>query len=142
MPNPKDCRDHAFKCSRLADTFADGPTRQMFLDMAQAWLKRATDLEKSEERLNKLRSPEGAGLIVSAQPSLNPSPITLGDDADASGGPARPASGQGGLSSQLEACRLVPLSHAILQRTATPLISADAKLIMGRSFEQSNKEGS
>jgi len=61
MPNPKDCRDHAFKCSRLAETFADGPTRQLFLDMAQTWLKRAIDLEKSEERLNKLRSPEGAG---------------------------------------------------------------------------------
>ena len=61
MPNPKDCRDHAFKCSRLAETFADGPTRQMFIDMAQTWLKRANDLEKSEERLEKLRSPEGTG---------------------------------------------------------------------------------
>jgi hypothetical protein len=61
MPNPKDCRDHAFKCSRLAETFADGPTRRLFLDMAQTWLKRADDLEKSEERLNKLRSPERAG---------------------------------------------------------------------------------
>ena len=61
MPNPKDCRDHAFKCSRLAETFADGPTRQLFLDMAQTWLKRATDLEKTEERLDTLRSPERAG---------------------------------------------------------------------------------
>ena len=61
MPNPKDCRDHAFKCSRLAETFADGPTRQMFVDMAQTWLKRANDLEKSEKRLNKLRSREGTG---------------------------------------------------------------------------------
>ena len=31
--------------------------------------------------------------------------------------------------------RLVPLFRAILQRTATLLISADAKLIVGRSFE-------
>ena len=61
MPNPKDCRDHAFKCSRLAETFADGPTLQMFVDMAQTWLKRANDLEKSEKRLDKLRSREGTG---------------------------------------------------------------------------------
>ena len=61
MPNPIDCHDHAFKCSRLAATFADGPTWQMFLDMAQTWLKRANELEKSEERLNKSRTLEGAG---------------------------------------------------------------------------------
>ena len=61
MPNPKECRDHAFKCSRLAETFADGPTRQMFIDMAQTWLKRANDVEKSEERLNKFHSAERAG---------------------------------------------------------------------------------
>lgn len=60
MTTPEDCRDHAFKCSRLAETFADGPTRQLFLDMAHTWLKRAADLEKSEERLNELRSPERA----------------------------------------------------------------------------------
>jgi hypothetical protein len=61
MPNPKDCRDHAFKCSRLAETFADGPTRQLFLDMAQTWLNRALNLENSETRLRELRSPERAG---------------------------------------------------------------------------------
>jgi hypothetical protein len=61
MPNPNECRDHAFKCSRLAETFADGPTRQLFLDMAQTWLTRAADLQKSEERLSKLRSAEQVG---------------------------------------------------------------------------------
>jgi hypothetical protein len=51
MPNPKDCRDHALKCSLLADTFPNGSTRHLFLDMAQTWIKRATDLENSETHL-------------------------------------------------------------------------------------------
>ena len=98
MPNPKDCRDHAFKCSRLAETFADGPTRQMFVDMAQTWLKRANDLEKSEKRLDKLRSREGTGSYrfgsAVAEPEVdNDSGTPVGQsfagmavDADASGG--------------------------------------------------------
>ena len=72
-------------------------------------------------------------------PPVGQSFAGMAADADASGGTALPASGldkgQGGFSSQLESYRLVPLSRAILQRTATLLISADAKLIIGRSFE-------
>jgi hypothetical protein len=48
---PEECRRHAMVCSRLAETLPDGRSRQMFTDLAEAWLELAVDLENSQALL-------------------------------------------------------------------------------------------
>jgi len=50
--SPKECRAHAIVCLRLAETLPDGLSRQMFADLAKAWLRLATDLENSQALLD------------------------------------------------------------------------------------------
>jgi hypothetical protein len=47
MQDPKSCRDHALKCSRLAESLPEGSARQLFAEMAAAWTRRAIAAEKS-----------------------------------------------------------------------------------------------
>jgi hypothetical protein len=47
VQNPKSCRDHALKCSRLAESFPEGSGRQLFAEMAATWTRRAIAAEKS-----------------------------------------------------------------------------------------------
>jgi hypothetical protein len=46
MQNPKDCRGHAMKCSRLAQSLPEGAARQLFAEMAATWMSKAFEAEK------------------------------------------------------------------------------------------------
>jgi hypothetical protein len=46
MQNPKDCRGHAMKCSRLAESLPEGAARQLFAEMAATWMRTAIEAEK------------------------------------------------------------------------------------------------
>jgi hypothetical protein len=47
MQNPKDCRGHAMKCSRLAGSLPEGPARQLFAEMAATWMRKAIEAENA-----------------------------------------------------------------------------------------------
>jgi hypothetical protein len=48
MPgDPKECRQHALTCSRLAQTSAPPHAREQFANLAQTWLRLASDLERT-----------------------------------------------------------------------------------------------
>jgi hypothetical protein len=51
MLNPKICREHAAKCTQVAETCPPGDRRQMFLDMAAQWRSLAANVESSERLL-------------------------------------------------------------------------------------------
>ncbi len=53
MQDPKSCRDHALKCSRLAESFPEGSARQLFAEMAATWTRRAIAAEKSAPALDQ-----------------------------------------------------------------------------------------
>ncbi len=46
MQDPKDCRSHALKCSRLAESLPEGSARQLIAEMAATWTKKAIEAEK------------------------------------------------------------------------------------------------
>jgi len=46
MQDPKDCRSHALKCSRLAESLPEGSARQLFAEMAATWTRKAIEAEK------------------------------------------------------------------------------------------------
>jgi hypothetical protein len=48
MPgDPKECREHAKNCLRLAEMATSEQARETFHDLAKTWLKLAFDLERS-----------------------------------------------------------------------------------------------
>ena len=48
MPgDPKECREHARECQRLANTATNERTREVFENIATTWLRLANDLEYS-----------------------------------------------------------------------------------------------
>ena len=53
MQDPKSCRDHALKCSRLAESFPEGSARQLFAEMAATWTRRAVAAENSAPALDQ-----------------------------------------------------------------------------------------
>jgi hypothetical protein len=53
MQDPKSCRDHALKCSRLAESFPEGSARQLFAEMAATWTRRAIAAEKCAPALDQ-----------------------------------------------------------------------------------------
>lgn len=53
MHDPKSCRDHAVKCSRLAESFREGSARQLFAEMAATWTRRAIAAETSAAALDQ-----------------------------------------------------------------------------------------
>lgn len=56
MPgNPKECRQHALNCQRLAETARNADERQRLLRLADTWLGLAAELESMEALLNALR---------------------------------------------------------------------------------------
>jgi hypothetical protein len=66
MPgDPKECRDHAKNCLRLAAESRTQEGRQLFEALAQKWLALATDLEaaaillrpRDQDRDDRERSP-------------------------------------------------------------------------------------
>jgi hypothetical protein len=60
MPgNPEECRWHALKCVRLAQTSATPQRRDRFAKLARTWIRLAEDLERSRAFLDGL--VDGAG---------------------------------------------------------------------------------
>ena len=48
MPgDPKECRQHALTCARLAQTLASPQARERFASLANTWLRLADDLERT-----------------------------------------------------------------------------------------------
>ena len=48
MPgDPKECRQHALACVRLAQTSASPQTREQFANLARTWIRLADDLERT-----------------------------------------------------------------------------------------------
>jgi hypothetical protein len=48
MPgDPKECRQHALACVRLAQTSASPVAREQFASLARTWIRLADDLERS-----------------------------------------------------------------------------------------------
>jgi hypothetical protein len=55
MPgDPKECRQHALNCVRLAQTAASPQAREQFASLANTWLRLAADLEKTLALLDAL----------------------------------------------------------------------------------------
>ena len=47
MPgDPKECRQHALNCVRLAQTATTPQSREQFANLAQTWVRLAEDLER------------------------------------------------------------------------------------------------
>jgi hypothetical protein len=55
MPgDPRECRQHALSCVRLAQTSASPQAREQFANLARTWIRLADDLERSQALLNAL----------------------------------------------------------------------------------------
>jgi hypothetical protein len=55
MPgDPKECRQQALECVRLAQTSASPQAREEFANLAQTWIRLADDLERSLTLLDAL----------------------------------------------------------------------------------------
>ena len=53
MPgDPKECRQHALNCVRLAQTATTPQSREQFANLAQTWVRLAEDLERAQCFLN------------------------------------------------------------------------------------------
>ena len=64
MPgDPKECRQRALTCVRLAQTSASPQAREQFANLARTWIKLADDLERSllileDEEIEPQSEPE------------------------------------------------------------------------------------
>ena len=48
MPgDPKECRQHALNCVRLAQTSSTPQAREQFANLARTWIRLADDLERT-----------------------------------------------------------------------------------------------
>jgi molecular chaperone GrpE (heat shock protein) len=56
--DPNECRKHAAKCRRLAETAPNEMIAADFEELAQRFLKVADDLERAEARVAALRGAE------------------------------------------------------------------------------------
>ena len=55
MPgDPKECRQHALNCVRLAQTATTPQSREHFANLAQTWVRLADELENAQSFLNAL----------------------------------------------------------------------------------------
>jgi hypothetical protein len=58
MPgDPKECRQHALFCVRLAQTSASPQAREEFANLARAWVRLADDLERALDVLEDETGP-------------------------------------------------------------------------------------
>ena len=59
MPgDPKECRQHALNCVRLAQTAATPQSREHFANLAQTWVRLAEDLERLDEETEPIKAAE------------------------------------------------------------------------------------
>ena len=55
MPgDPKECRQHALNCVRLAQTATTPQSRERFANLAQTWVRLAEELEHAQAFLSSL----------------------------------------------------------------------------------------
>ena len=55
MPgDPKECRQHALNCVRLAQTATTPQSREHFANLAQTWVRLAEELERAQAFLSAL----------------------------------------------------------------------------------------
>jgi hypothetical protein len=55
MPgDPKECRQHALNCVRLAQTSSTPQAREQFASLANTWLRLATELEQARALLDAM----------------------------------------------------------------------------------------
>jgi hypothetical protein len=56
MPgNPQECREHALRCTELADRAADTQEQATYRQLALSWTSLATELENAKAFLSRLR---------------------------------------------------------------------------------------
>jgi hypothetical protein len=58
LGDPKECRQHALTCVRLAQTSEYPQARDTFANLAKTWLKLAADLERSQALIDEELNPE------------------------------------------------------------------------------------
>ena len=64
MPgDPKECRQHALNCVRLAQTAVTPQSREHFANLAQTWVRLAEDLERAQAFLNVLDGPQEHSIL-------------------------------------------------------------------------------
>ena len=63
MPgDPKECRQHALACVRLAQTSATPQARERFASLAKTWIRLADDLERTLAILaQRMTAPSRSG---------------------------------------------------------------------------------
>jgi hypothetical protein len=72
MPgDPKECRDHAKECLRMAEMAISEDARATFNDLAKTWLRLAYDLEQSQALINAFRG-DGHDADTSRSPLVSP----------------------------------------------------------------------
>ena len=59
MQEPKDCRGHALKRSRLAESLPEGSARELFAEMAAMWTRQAIEAENCLLALDQRALPRG-----------------------------------------------------------------------------------
>ena len=70
MPgDPKECREYARNCQRLAATAPTDEVRESFASMAQTWLRLANELEATHALLKAYARPELDVSIPAIEPS-------------------------------------------------------------------------
>ena len=72
MPgNPKECHQHALRCTQLAERATDSQLKAVLKSLAERWLRMAAELERAEA-LRAEREPKPTqvvGVAVGGSPS-------------------------------------------------------------------------
>jgi hypothetical protein len=69
MPgNPKECRQHALNCMRLAKEATTSQSQETFQNLAQSWTRLAAELEDAQALLNALNEMELKNAPAKLQP--------------------------------------------------------------------------
>ena len=64
--DPKRCRERALKCRYLANEASTPQSKQMFLDLSQAWFRFAAELDDASTFLNLLQAMEFEDVLEDA----------------------------------------------------------------------------
>jgi hypothetical protein len=64
MPgDPRECRNHALNCLKIADTSANTEITRTFIDLTHSWTRLALDLESAQALLVAVEDMENAGPV-------------------------------------------------------------------------------
>jgi hypothetical protein len=56
--NPKECREHAKRCTQLAEETKNPAVRESLLAVASTWMRLAADLEATQRLLDAWKASE------------------------------------------------------------------------------------